>query len=312
MKRVLTAVILVPLVVIALFKAPIWLFALLVFGVAVLAAKEYFDIAEASGYKPFRLLGYVFIACLFGVYMTDWGLKTTIPETFGFGALCALFSLTVVFLPAPLIFLVASLRREPLSRALPDSAISLMALPYVGGTLVCLIIVRATQNGAIYLLFSMLLVWVGDIAALYVGRAIGKHKLAPRVSPGKTWEGAAASVLGAIVLGVVLFRFIEPIAAVLTRLHLDAQPTSITASTYSIAPVWMVAAFAICINIAAQVGDLVESALKRGAGLKDSGSLLPGHGGVLDRIDALLFAMPVAACFYFTVLSDYFQTSGIR
>src|SRR5262249_37993583 len=149
-------------------------------------------------------------------------------------------------------------------------------------------------GGPLYLLFLMLLVWVGDVAAYYVGRAFGRHKLAPRVSPGKTWEGSAASVLCAVIVGLLLFHRINPIAAFLSSVHLlSSQKLTSCSSPFLAAPIWFVVAFAAAVNVAAQVGDLVESALKRGAGVKDSGSLLPGHGGVLDRIDALLFALPV-------------------
>ncbi len=188
-----------------------------------------------------------------------------------------------------------------------------MALPYVGFTLVLIPLFRATWIGSLYLLYLMLLVWCGDIAAYYVGRAIGKHKLAPRISPGKTWEGAVASVVGAVIVGLLLFHYINPIASGLRSAHLLTGRTYWFGSPIPatqpliLAPVWFVALFAICVNVAAQLGDLVESALKRGAGVKDSGTLLPGHGGVLDRIDALLFALPVGLIFYLAGMSRYFS-----
>ena len=146
---------------------------------------------------------------------------------------------------------------------------------------------------------------VGDIAAYYVGRAVGKHKLAPRVSPGKTWEGTIASAVGSIVIALLLFHFANPIARPCCRIYIFGRcaiECSRSAVRRATRPVlrWTAlanSAFALCVNVAAQLGDLVESAMKRGAGLKDSGSLLPGHGGVLDRIDALLFALPVGWLF---------------
>jgi phosphatidate cytidylyltransferase len=124
-------------------------------------------------------------------------------------------------------------------------------------------------------------VWAGDIAALYVGRRWGRHKLAPTISPNKTWEGALGSVAGSLLVTwlpaglAICFRVI--------RLVWLSYPGDYL----------VLAALAVVVNVAAQVGDLAESALKRSAGVKDSGSLLPGHGGVLDRIDALLLAAPV-------------------
>jgi phosphatidate cytidylyltransferase len=155
----------------------------------------------------------------------------------------------------------------------------------------------------------MLLVWSGDIAAYYVGRTFGKHKLAPRISPGKTWEGAFGSVLGAVVLGILLFRFMEPIANAFRRIHLlppGEGHAAVTVPQVMLTPIWLVVVFAISVNVSAQLGDLVESAMKRGAGVKDSGTLLPGHGGVLDRIDALLFALPVGLIFYVAGMAKYF------
>ncbi len=178
--------------------------------------------------------------------------------------------------------------------------------------------VRSHVNGALFLLLLMLLVWSGDIAAYYVGRAIGKHKLAPRISPGKTWEGAIASVTGAVIFGLLLFDCINPIEGLTgasTPLAKDSHNVGLRSAlpgvplrpSYAIAPPWLIVLLAVCVNIAAQLGDLVESALKRGAGLKDSGSLLPGHGGVLDRIDALLFALPVGLIFYLAGMNNYFS-----
>jgi phosphatidate cytidylyltransferase len=174
-----------------------------------------------------------------------------------------------------------------------------------------MVTLRAMGNGALFLLYVMLLVWTGDIAALYVGRAIGKHKLVVRISPGKTWEGAIASVLGTVVVALLLFRFLPAIYEGLIQSHL-VSPYSVATVPGETVPIWLVVLFAACINVAAQLGDLVESAMKRGAGLKDSGSLLPGHGGMLDRIDALLFALPVAILFYFAGLGVYLGTSIIR
>ena len=322
MKRVITAVILIPIVVIALFKAPLWLFALLVFGVAVLAAHEYLGIAKAQRFQPMVGAGYVFVALSFAwVYAfatmltrqpteplsRTWSVFLVIGYTWGLPA--------VTFL-APLVLLAIGLERDHLSKALPDAAVSYLVVPYVGFTLGTLIFLRSLPNGALFLLFLMLLVWSGDIAAYYVGRAIGKHKLAPRVSPGKTWEGAIASVLGAIVVGTLLFRFMNPISDGLQTLrlftpapHATIYPPPSAPWTFPMAPFPVIATFAICVNVAAQLGDLVESAMKRGAGVKDSGTLLPGHGGVLDRIDALLFALPVGLIFYVGGMARYFAQS---
>jgi phosphatidate cytidylyltransferase len=124
-------------------------------------------------------------------------------------------------------------------------------------------------------------VWAGDIAALYVGRAWGRHKLAPTLSPNKTWEGAIGSVLGSLVVAGGLLALSAQLANWnIVRLSFHGE-------------IWYWLVLAVIVNGAAQVGDLAESALKRSVGVKDSGAILPGHGGILDRIDALLLAAPV-------------------
>ncbi len=315
MKRVITATILIPLVIVALFRAPLWLFTLIVFAIAILAAREYLDIAHANGLTPFRKLCYLFVACVFLVTFSlgemtasnyDLALSLTL-ASFGAAAL-------LVVIASPFILLIAGMRRDPLSRSLPDAAASFLLLPYVALALASMVVVRSYPNGALFLLFTLLLVWTGDTAAYYVGRAIGARKLSPRVSPGKTWEGAIASAVGAVLVALLLFRFLNPIYHALVRIHLIPRPDNTfygtiprELATFPLAPIWAVILFALCLNVAAQLGDLVESMLKRGGGVKDSGTLLPGHGGVLDRIDALLFALPVGWFFYFALLGKYFR-----
>jgi phosphatidate cytidylyltransferase len=306
-KRVLTAVVLIPIVVLALFKAPLWLFTLLVFGVAVLAAREYFGIMLASGLRPFYTVGYLSLALLFA-FIYIW---SALAEAGSIDAF-ELYGVERIAVVVPLILLLASLRRDPLSQSLPDAAASYMMLPYLGFTLAVLPVLTVTSDGPLYIFFLMLLVWCGDVAAYYVGRAIGKHKLAPRVSPAKTWEGAVASVVGAMIVGVLLFRYQYAIASAMMYLHIMKRPGySLIRPIPTPAPLWLVAIFAMCVNVAAQLGDLVESALKRGAGVKDSGTLLPGHGGVLDRIDALLFALPVGYIFYVQIFVR-FSVPGLQ
>jgi len=120
------------------------------------------------------------------------------------------------------------------------------------------------------LMFGLMLNWIGDTGAYYVGKNFGRHKLAPAVSPGKSWEGAAASAVTGVAFGLIY-------------LPLAIKGTSLL----------MAGLFALVVNVAGQVGDLAESVIKRGAGVKDSGSLLPGHGGILDRVDSTMFALPV-------------------
>lgn len=182
-----------------------------------------------------------------------------------------------------LILFTANTFRSPLPRVLQETGAGLLLLLYVAYPLTLVPRILAAEDGTALLLFLFLCVWCGDIAALYIGRTFGRHKLAPSLSPNKTWEGAAASVAGSVLFGMALIftgKWCSAHNSTFTRLHTTS-------------PWWSFALLAILLNLAAQVGDLAESALKRGVGVKDSGTLLPGHGGILDRIDALLFAAPV-------------------
>jgi phosphatidate cytidylyltransferase len=124
------------------------------------------------------------------------------------------------------------------------------------------------------ILVLLSIIWAGDSAAYYGGRALGKHKLAPAISPGKTVEGAIAGMLASVAAGILMGLWL-----------LEESATNL----------FMVA---ILSALAGQVGDLVESAVKRSAGVKDSSALLPGHGGILDRLDSLIFAAPVFHLFF--------------
>jgi phosphatidate cytidylyltransferase len=150
---------------------------------------------------------------------------------------------------------------------------------------------RQQWAGAFYLLYLLLVVWAGDIFAYLVGKSIGRNLMAPRISPHKTWEGAAASLIASVAVGWLLFHNALPLSSALFRAGLIQRRDGLFGLEQpSLGPIIVLT---IVLNVAAQLGDLVESLIKRGAGVKDSGALLPGHGGMLDRVDALLFATPV-------------------
>lgn len=263
MKRVLTAVILIPIVLLLVFKAPFWLITLASAAVAALAAWEFLAMADASGAKTPRIAVLCAVALLFGCIFFR-------PEYAAPLLGCLTFTLFIL-----------CVFRSPLARVLPDTAYSVFGLLYIGLSLTAIPLLSAQENGPSLLVFLFFVVWVGDIVALYVGRAVGRRKLAPSISPNKTWEGSIGSVLGSVLITLLLIF----LAGMLTRNNFDwlSYP----------GPMFRWLGLAVLLNIAAQVGDLIESAIKRGAGVKDSGTLLPGHGGILDRIDALLLAAPV-------------------
>jgi phosphatidate cytidylyltransferase len=292
MKRIVTAAILIPLVLLAVFRAPLWLFLLITAVVALAAAFEFLGIAASYGLEPFRVPTYLYVAALFVIYWYAQG-----RSAHGEGGATLLAGLMLLLLFAPFLLMTAALGCENLKAALPGAAMSYLALPYLGLPLLLLVLLRQAPRGWIYVLFTFFAVWVGDTAAMYVGKSMGRHKLAPRISPGKTVEGTVASLLFSVGVCCLFAHYVPEIAAALGRAHLLVEkPESllIAAPVFGRAPLWLAALVAAAINAAAQLGDLLESALKRGAGVKDSGTMLPGHGGILDRIDALLLALPVA------------------
>jgi len=154
-----------------------------------------------------------------------------------------------------------------------------------------LVQLRQQWAGAFLILYLLLVVWSGDIFAYFVGKSMGRHLMAPRISPKKTWEGAAASLIASLAVGGSLFYYASQVSTAFLQWGLIQRRDGMFGlERPALLPILLLTA---ALNIAAQLGDLVESIIKRGAGVKDSGSILPGHGGMLDRIDALLFAAPV-------------------
>jgi len=150
---------------------------------------------------------------------------------------------------------------------------------------------RQQWAGAFLILYLLLVVWAGDIFAYFVGRSIGRHLMSPRISPKKTWEGAVASMAASLAVGGLLFYYATQLSTRFLEWGLIQRRDGIfSLERPAVLPVLLLTAV---LNVAAQLGDLVESLIKRGANVKDSGTILPGHGGMLDRIDALLFAAPV-------------------
>lgn len=286
MKRVLTAIVLIPLVLLAVFRAPAPWFAAIVAAIAVLAAREFVDLVKHYNVTPFRMPTYVGVVLLFAALIFY-------PRAAQTPALATESLFFIVFAAAvfgTFIYLVVGMLRRDLATSYPAAAASMFAIGYTAIPLLLLANLRQQWAGAFLILYLFLVVWTGDTAAYYIGRAIGRHKMAPRISPGKTWEGGIASFLASIGVGVLVFNYARPISDALLNAHLIDRWQGYLAPAPPVAQIVVLSAL---INIAAQLGDLVESLLKRGAGVKDSGALLPGHGGMLDRIDALLFAVPV-------------------
>ena len=260
MQRLLTGIVLTPLAILALFKLPgPWWFAVVAILIDV-AVYEYIQIVRGRApHAPLKLL-------LVVVPLTALAVSASLFEG---GALLDprlhLFA-GGLLLSVGLASLVL-LSRVPLAETLDALGILGFGALYFALPIASLHYLQQADPWLVFLL--MAIVFLGDTAAYYVGSAVGRHKMAPVISPKKSWEGAAAGFVTAVVAAAVWsFWKLE---------RIDPELLAVAAVT----------------ALAAQVGDLVESMIKRGSGVKDSGHILPGHGGILDRLDAMLFAAPV-------------------
>ena len=284
LKRIATALVLIPLVLALVLRAPVWALAVVAAVVALLTIHEFLKLTESYGVQPMAWPTYLF-TCLFFLVVAVGG-DTPLASTAKFLVVLA-FAAAI----APFIFLTRAMRGEDLRLGYPAAAASVFAFSYVALPLGMLVQLRQQAAGAIYVLYLLLVVWAGDIFAYFVGKSVGRHLMARRISPKKTWEGAAGSLVASVAVGWLLFHNALSISNGLLRAGLIQRRDGLFGLEQpAMGPVILLT---IALNIAAQLGDLVESLIKRGAGVKDSGAILPGHGGMLDRIDALLFAAPV-------------------
>jgi phosphatidate cytidylyltransferase len=287
-KRVATAAVLIPLVVALTLAAPMGGVAVAVALVVLLAMFEYFALGEAIGHRAYRfwtascavmLVFAQFLAAMDEAHSLGNGLS--LHREIGRFAVGAFTVTDVLFIFLMGMAVLTLATRRPLVEALPAAGISSSALLFVALPLSYAVRVHGISLvGRYLLLFVLVITWVGDSAAYFVGRAIGKHPFAAHLSPKKTWEGAIASFLSALVVALL--------AKYLGKVNIE------TTHLIGMAAVG---------NVAGQMGDLLESAYKRSAGVKDSGALLPGHGGVLDRIDALILAIPVVWYYWIWIYS---------
>jgi phosphatidate cytidylyltransferase len=273
-KRTLTALLLIPPVVYLIGWSPEWLFLLAVVTAVVLALREYFVLCRAMGFKVFSGIGYGASVMLC--------LGQALPPHVSRSAIMILLVVLLLLIPT-----AALTRSMDLNGYLAATSATIFGILYIGLLLSSLIPIRFYQyslsrvwvhdggtippsgTGSYLLIFLFLVIWAGDICAYLVGRPMGRIPFFARISPRKTWEGALAGLAGSLLAAWAFAHWF-----------------------WKTADVKMIILIAAWVAVAGQVGDLVESAIKRGANQKDSGTLLPGHGGFLDRIDSLLFAAP--------------------
>ena len=285
-KRIATAVVLIPIVLLLVLRAPVAVVAIITAAVALLTVGEFLKLTESYGVKPLRKPTYGFVILFFLLLTLHASQEKPLLSTDIFG-IAAAFAATI----AAFVFLTIAMRRADLATGYPAAAASAFSFIYVALPLAMLVQLRQQWAGSFLILYLLLVVWAGDILAYFVGKSVGRHLMAPRISPKKTWEGAAASLVASMAVGGAMFYYSSSLSTRLLSWGLIERRDGM----FGLERPGMASALVLTavLNIAAQLGDLVESLIKRGAGVKDSGTILPGHGGMLDRIDALLFAAPV-------------------
>jgi phosphatidate cytidylyltransferase len=264
MKRILTAIIALPILLYTVWSDIPYYFVALALVAILLALNEFYNLASKINCRPFAVCGYIAALCVIACFVFD-----SLVWISAVMAALAIVSLTI-----------ALSRPEEMNKSLASVAATVFGVVYVALLAGFLVGVRvmpdALANATIPHLSSKLLtmffamVMMTDTGAYYTGRSIGRHKLAPRISPGKTIEGAVGGFITAIITGPLCRLIFFPEIPLLHAALLGAA-----------------------IGVIGQIGDLAESMLKRGADVKDSGTLLPGHGGMLDRVDSILFCAPL-------------------
>lgn len=269
--RIVTGIVLIAVVVALVLWAPAWAVAIGAAAVALVAMAEFFSLGERVGLRAFRVWTLI---CAAALYYAQYTMGMV--ETHEFGGLVLSRALsTPIAIDVVLIAFVfgaagiVMFTRRPLQDVLPAISVSSAGLLFIALPFSYLVrINEIPREGGALALFTLALVWAGDTLAYFTGKFLGRVPMAPALSPKKTWEGAIANLIGSLIVAGVAARWIDIGAGTLL----------------------FIAAIA---NIAGQMGDLIESAYKRGAAVKDSGTIVPGHGGALDRIDSLILAAPV-------------------
>lgn len=264
-KRIITALWGIPLIIVAIWFDEPWPWFTVLAGIwGLLAVLEFYRMAGVAKFIPFTCFGMVWTLLFILHPHCTYDLVVPILLTSGIGL--------------SLVLLVLSPQREG---AFTSWAWLMAGMLYVGWLLSYLVALRL-DAGRDWLFLALFATFGSDTAAYFLGKAFGKHKLAPRISPGKTWEGTVAGIFGAVIISL-LFTLPTPL-----QLPLSYGQAIL---------------LGVLISVFGQIGDLAESMLKRNSGVKESGNLMPGHGGLLDRLDSVIFAGVVVYLYYIFVVA---------
>lgn len=278
-QRVITALLLIPVPFAAVWFGEPW-FTILVAILGVLAAFEFSRLGKMAGLYPDTYAGIIF-ALLF-IISRNPEISSHLETFFD-----PVPTFSVLFVLAIVITLFLVLLRRRKEGVINSWACTIAEIVYTGWLFGHLVSLRDVFDGRNWVFFAILATFASDTASFFIGRALGRHRLAPQISPKKTWEGSSGGVAGAIVLSM---------------LFVPDNLFTLTNPFYIPSLNWSEAIFlGALVSIFGQLGDLFESLVKRSAGAKDSSNLLPGHGGILDRLDSIIFA--VATVYYFVLFT---------
>jgi phosphatidate cytidylyltransferase len=275
LKRWLTGIIALPILIYVIYSDPRWIFYSLLFLVSLVGLMEFYRITASDLPRSVRWCGYLFSLVLFlSIYAGK--IFLLLPS----------FIALLAFVPMTL-FMMLPHSHGP--QSVGDIGKGLLGPIYVCLPLAMLMIIDRCPQGNIWIFFLLAVIFASDTGAFYCGRLFGKHKLYEAVSPRKTWEGAIGGIVSSVVAALWFLWLLRMLH--LRQVNPELNPGFL--------------AFVVALSITGQIGDLAESMLKRNHGVKDSGSILPGHGGILDRIDGLLFAIPIFYIyFHFCIIQD--------
>lgn len=268
LKRIITSIIAFPLLSLLILKGSVFLFTLFICLVSLVALYEYYRIVFFDKKEAVFSLIPAWGA-ISGLLLISAAYLNSLPLMIG-GFVLNFIGAAALSMP--------QYKNGPGILNVVEKEI--LALIYIPLSLALIVMLRNGEHGVAWIFFLLFMVFAGDVGAFYAGKFFGRHKLSPSISPGKTIEGSVGGIIFCIIVGYGFMRLFLP--------HLNGP---------------LILLLFVIVNVSAQCGDLFESQLKRAGNIKDSGTILPGHGGILDRIDALLFAAPVAYLFKAFVLT---------
>ena len=258
-KRWITAIIAIPALIFIIGPGPLWLFQLMILITSIVGLFEFFSIA--TSHLPVLIRVFCVVINMIILYLISFGPFFLLP---------AILSISLIIFFGLFLFV----HRDRIPVALDEVGKMVTGFLYITIPLSFFLFIRMHPKGEFWIFYLLIVIFFSDTGAFYCGRSFGKHKLYPSVSPGKTWEGAIGGLLSSILVAYLFTHFFP-----FTRFGIELL------------------ALTLCLSILGQIGDLAESMIKRNRGVKDSGKILPGHGGVLDRIDGLLFSIPALYVF---------------